>query len=127
MYDDGVNSLSPAEHEPRTCDQALTAVFSVLGKRWNGVLLGTLGDGPAGFVELRRAVGGISDSVLSERLAELTRSGLVQREVQEGPPLSTTYRLTEAGDDLVPALAALTDWARANLRSPQVAADAATG
>ena len=113
--------MSPTSttHEPRTCDKALTAVFAVLGKRWNGVLLGTLGEGPAGFVELRRAVGGISDSVLSERLAELMRSGLVQREVREGPPLSTTYRLTEAGEELVPALAALTTWARANLRSPQ--------
>ena len=110
---------SPAKHEPRTCDKALTAVFAVLGKRWNGVLLGTLADGPAGFVELRRAVGGISDSVLSDRLAELMRSGLVQREVQEGPPLSTTYRLTQAGDDLVPALDALTSWARANLRPPR--------
>lgn len=109
-------TTTTAQHEPRTCDTALAAAFAVLGKRWNGVLLGTLGDGPAGFVELRRAVGGISDSVLSERLAELMRSGLVQREVQVGPPLSTTYRLTEAGNELVPALVALTGWARANLR-----------
>ncbi len=114
-----MSPLSAAKHEPRTCDKALTAVFAVLGKRWNGVLLGTLGDGPAGFVELRRAVGGISDSVLSERLAELMRLRLVQREVQEGPPVSTTYRLTEAGDELVPALAGLTTWARANLRAPE--------
>lgn len=117
---------SPLKLEPRTCDKALTAAFAVLGRRWNGVLLGTLGDGPAGFVELRRAVGGISDSVLSERLAELMRLGLVRRQVQEGPPLSTTYRLTEVGDGLVPALTALTDWARANLRSTPAAADVAT-
>lgn len=45
--------------------------------------------------------------------------GLVQREVHEGPPLSTTYRLTGAGDDLVPALTALISWGRANLRQPQ--------
>ena len=117
---------SSTKREPRTCDKALTAAFAVLGRRWNGVLLGTLGDGPAGFVELRRAVGGISDSVLSDRLAELMHLGLVQREVREGPPLSTTYRLTEVGDTLVPALTALTEWARANLRSAPAAADAAT-
>ena len=111
---------------PRTCDKALTAAFAVLGRRWNGVLLGTLGDGPAGFVELRRAVGGISDSVLSERLTELLRLGLVQREVHEGPPLATTYRLTEAGESLVPALTAVTEWARVHLRSTTAAADAAT-
>jgi len=42
-----------------------------LGKRWNGVLLGTLTNGPSGFAELKRNVEGISDSVLSERLSEL--------------------------------------------------------
>ncbi len=117
---------SIAQREPRTCDKALTAAFAVLGRRWNGVLLGTLGDGPAGFVELRRAVGGISDSVLSERLTELMRLGLVHREVHDGPPLATTYQLTEVGHGLVPALTALTDWARDNLRSTPAAADAAT-
>ena len=30
-----------AEHEPRACDAALSRAFEFLGKRWNGVLLGT--------------------------------------------------------------------------------------
>jgi DNA-binding HxlR family transcriptional regulator len=53
----------PQEHEVRVCDAALARAFGFLGKRWNGVLLGTLIAGPAGFSELRRAVAGISDSV----------------------------------------------------------------
>ena len=40
------------DHEPRACDAALTRAFSFLGKRWNGVLLGALVQGPAGFAEL---------------------------------------------------------------------------
>ena len=102
-------------HEPRTCDAALSRAFSFLGKRWNGVLLGALVQGPAGFAELKRAVGGISDSVLSERLSELTGAGLVLRTVDEGPPVAVSYRATEAGEALIPALEALPAWAEANL------------
>jgi len=103
------------DHEPRTCDAALTRAFGFLGKRWNGVILGTLTLGPAGFSELKRAVAGISDSVLSERLTELCRAGLVLRSVDEGPPVAVDYRLTAAGQGLLPALLELTNWASDNL------------
>lgn len=101
--------------EPRVCDAALARAFGFLGKRWSGVLLGTLISGPAGFSELRRAVTGISDSVLSERLVELCKAGLVQRSVEEGPPIAVDYRLTAAGQALLPALRELTTWAADNL------------
>jgi DNA-binding HxlR family transcriptional regulator len=103
------------QHESKACDAALTRAFGFLGKRWNGVILGSLLNGPASFSELKRAVSGISDSVLSERLAELSRSGLVHRSVDEGPPVSVDYRLTQAGDALLPALRELTTWAEDNL------------
>ena len=105
-------SQAPA---PRACDASLRRAFTFLGKRWNGVLLGTLITGPAGFAELRRAVQGISDSVLSERLAELTKAGLVVRSVDDGPPVAVHYALTPAGAALLPALGELTTWAAENL------------
>ena len=108
---------SVEEHQPRTCDAALARAFGFLGKRWNGVLLGTLIEGPAGFAELKRAVAGISDSVLSERLTELCAADLVQRRVDAGPPVAVTYTVTEAGWALLPALEALASWARQNLPS----------
>jgi DNA-binding HxlR family transcriptional regulator len=101
--------------EDRACDAALARAFDFLGKRWNGVLLGTLVQGQAGFAELKRAVHGISDSVLSDRLAELAKAGLVRRMVEEGPPVAVTYQVTEAGHALLPALEALTRWAEVNL------------
>jgi DNA-binding HxlR family transcriptional regulator len=107
--------MSDTDHEPRACDAALARAFGFLGKRWNGVLLATLIRGPASFSELRRSVGGISDSVLSERLTELAGAGLVQRSVDEGPPLAVEYRLTKSGHALLPALNELTSWAQKNL------------
>jgi DNA-binding HxlR family transcriptional regulator len=99
----------------RTCDQALARAFSVLGKRWNGVLLGTLIDGPAGFAQLARSIEGISESVLSDRLSELAHAGLVARLVHAGPPVTVTYELTARGEALVPALRELGRWAADSL------------
>ena len=105
-------------HEPRACDAALSRAFEFLGKRWNGVLLGTLIQGPAGFAELKRALG-ISDSMLSDRLVELTRAGLVERTVDTGPPVAVSYALTDNGQAVLPALQALTTWAQENLTAEQ--------
>jgi DNA-binding HxlR family transcriptional regulator len=85
--------------------------FELLGRRWTGVILGTLSDRPASFRELARAVTGISDSMLSTRLAALAQAGLVSRAVDEGPPLAVAYQLTDAGCALLPALDQISRWA----------------
>jgi DNA-binding HxlR family transcriptional regulator len=96
-------------------DAALDRAFEFLGKRWNGVVLGVLRSGPAGFRELSRAIGGISDSVLSDRLADLARAGLVSRTVDDGPPVSVSYTLTDRGRALIPALEQIARWSEEHL------------
>jgi DNA-binding HxlR family transcriptional regulator len=103
---------------PEACesaDAALVRAFELLGKRWTGIVLGTLRGGPAGFRALARAVDGISDSMLSDRLGELVDAGLVSRTVRDGPPISVTYDLTAAGRALLPALEQITRWAEKHL------------
>lgn len=102
---------SPCEEMSKSCDGALAQAFSFLGKRWNGVILGTLSNGSSGFAELKRNVNGISDSVLSERLSELHQAGLITRSVVAGPPVSVTYELSATGTALIPAMQALSAWA----------------
>jgi DNA-binding HxlR family transcriptional regulator len=96
-------------------DAALTRAFAILGTRWTGLLLGQLGHGPAGFRELSRAVGKVSDSVLSERLTTLAEAGLVRRTVLEGPPVAVSYELTPAGCALIPVLGQISAWAEEHL------------
>ncbi|WP_395107706.1 winged helix-turn-helix transcriptional regulator [Actinomadura sp. SCN-SB] len=96
-------------------DAALARAFEFLGKRWNAVVLGSLREGPAGFRELSRAIGGISDSVLSDRLADLCRAGLIERTVAEGPPVGVSYALTDRGAALMPALEQISSWAEEHL------------
>ena len=99
-------------------DAALVRAFDLLGKRWTGVVLGTLSEGPMGFRALARATDGISDSMLSDRLSALAGAGLITRTVGEGPPLSVAYELTEHGRAVLPALRQLSRWAEEHLPSP---------
>jgi DNA-binding HxlR family transcriptional regulator len=100
-------------------DAALARGFALLGKRWNGLVLGSLRAGPAGYRQLSRAIGHVSDSVLSDRLAELTGAGLVVRHVEEGPPVTVTYELTASGRALIPALEQIAEWAQQHLSAGQ--------
>jgi DNA-binding HxlR family transcriptional regulator len=96
--------------------EALTAVFALLGKRWSGVIVGTLLSGPSRFSEISRQVHGVSERMLSERLNELTAAGLIERTVLAGPPVGVEYRLTARGEALRPALDELGRWATEHLR-----------
>lgn len=115
MYHEG---MTENEVETPVCDSAITLAFSVLGKRWNGMILSVLGSGENSFVGLRKAVSGISDTVLAERLLELAELGLIARAVADGPPVTVRYELTTAGAELVPTISQLGLWARRNLAAP---------
>jgi len=93
------------------CDERLSRAFALLGKRWSGVILGLLLQGPARFAVLARTIPGISERMLSDRLAELASAGLVVRTVLAGPPLGVVYELTESGRALGPGLLELGEWA----------------
>jgi DNA-binding HxlR family transcriptional regulator len=64
------------------------------------------------FGELGKAVPGLSDRLLSQRLRELEQQGLVRREVEAGTPVRVTYSLSEAGKDLGPSISELKAWGR---------------
>lgn len=96
-------------------DQGISLVFGLLGKRWSGPIISVLLQRPAHFAEIRRAIPGLSERMLSDRLSELGTAGLVVREVDEGPPLRVIYRLTEAGAAIEPALKELSNWAVAHM------------
>ena len=95
----------------RKCDERLSRVFALLGKRWSGVILGLLLQGPARFAVLARTIPGISERMLSDRLNELAQAGLIDRTVFDGPPLGVVYQLTESGRAMGPGLLKLGEWA----------------
>jgi DNA-binding HxlR family transcriptional regulator len=108
----------------RCCDDAgvaasLSHVYSchvelaleMLGGKWKPVILAHLKDGPLRYGELRARIrGGLSDKMLSQRLADLEEQGLVSRRKQGGRGARSIYRLTARAEALRPALQALHDW-----------------
>lgn len=107
-----VSSTQPANGTaPEVCPH-FHAAIELIGKRWTGAILCALTEGPLRFGELARAVPGLSDRLLSQRLRELEDEGLVERVVESATPVRVTYSLTEKGAGLGPAITELKSWAR---------------
>ena len=86
--------------------------IEVVGRRWTGAIIMLLVQrGCSRFNALLSGIPGISDRLLTERLRELEAEGIVERVVEPGRPVRVSYRLTEMGAALEPALIALGHWA----------------
>src|SRR4051812_3878176 len=84
--------------------RSLAEVFDLTGRRWTLRILWELRDRTLSFNDLRRAVGGMSQSVLVTRLTELFGAGL-------GADVPGGYQLTPDGAALTRELASLEGWA----------------
>ncbi|WP_216213809.1 winged helix-turn-helix transcriptional regulator [Amycolatopsis aidingensis] len=88
----------------------IESALGVLRKRWAAPVVLELLHGPRGFTELARSMPALSEKVLTDRLAELVRGGVVHRSRRPGWPPRVGYRLTERGRALAPVLHALWTW-----------------
>jgi DNA-binding HxlR family transcriptional regulator len=100
-------------HEPGDC-RAISEVLSRVGDKWTVLVVSALGDGPKRFNELRRALGSISQRMLTLTLRALERDGLVSRTVFATIPPRVDYELTRLGRSLLEPVNGLSTWARAN-------------
>jgi DNA-binding HxlR family transcriptional regulator len=94
-----------------TCCPRYEHAMQILGKRWTGLLLNALMEGPRRFCELTAVVERLSDRVLSDRLRELETEGIVSRVVYPQIPVRVEYQLTEKGHALKPVIDAIHAWA----------------
>jgi DNA-binding HxlR family transcriptional regulator len=93
MPDPASSSETPA----LVLSDPLAATFGVLGRRWSPHVLYLLGQRPARFTELQRAIAGISDNSLNGRLRDLIAEGLLLRRTFPGPPMTSSYETTPLG------------------------------
>ncbi|MEZ4552340.1 MAG: winged helix-turn-helix transcriptional regulator [Dehalococcoidia bacterium] len=91
----------------------------LVGRRWSGAILRAMLAGMWRFSELREAVPGMSDRLLSERLKEFEAEGLAERIVFPETPVRIEYRLTAKGQALRPVVEALATWAEMWLPAPE--------
>lgn len=83
----------------------------LLGRRWTGGIVRAMLVGKTRFSDIAASIPGLSDRLLSERLKELEAEGIVTRTVVPETPVRIEYRLTDKGEALAGAVAALSQWA----------------
>ena len=98
---------------PEDC-RAVSEVLARVGDKWTVLVVSTLGDGPKRFNEVRRALGSISQRMLTLTLRGLERDGLVTRTVFPTIPPRVQYELTKLGHSLLEPVSSLALWARQN-------------
>jgi DNA-binding HxlR family transcriptional regulator len=91
-------------------------MFADVSGQWGGIVLAALRERPYRFAELRRAVDGISEKMLSQTLRALERDGLVDRLARPVVPPHVEYRLTPAGIECAERVVALSEWVETHVR-----------
>src|ERR1043165_278160 len=107
-------SVIPANlHVAEEC-RAVSEVLSRVGDKWTILVVNELGNGPRRFNEIRRALGSISQRMLTLTLRNLERDGLVTRTVFPTIPPKVEYELTALGRSLLVPVSGIGLWARQN-------------
>lgn len=92
-------------------------VLSRIADKWTVLIVGRLAEGTQRFGELRRDITGVSPKVLTQKLRELQRDGLVTRRVYASVPPKVEYSLTTLGQTLVGLLNAIRVWAELHIET----------
>ncbi|WP_253896070.1 helix-turn-helix domain-containing protein [Solibacillus sp. R5-41] len=102
------------EREPsiESSCQMYRLAIEFIGKRWTGIIIYQLFEGPKRYHELLNAIDGISDRLLTERLKELEIEGLLRKNVIAEAPKKVEYELTPPGYEFIEVFKAIMAWAR---------------
>jgi DNA-binding HxlR family transcriptional regulator len=84
--------------------------LTVLGGKWKTIIVAYLSERPCHYSELQQLLPGLSDKVLTERLQDLQRSGLLTRDKPSKSSVRSPYKLTARGATLRPILTDLYLW-----------------
>lgn len=95
----------------------VSRVLARLGDKWTVLIVVLLRERAFRFNEIKRAVSGISQQMLTRTLRNLERDGLVSRTIYPTSPPQVEYALTELDRSLSMPVLALGEWAKANLHA----------
>jgi DNA-binding HxlR family transcriptional regulator len=116
-----VEQKEVGEDEEQKC-KIINNVWEVLGKKWALLILKNLHTKEAvRFTELKRLMPGISSTVLSNRLLEMEREGLISKKIFPEIPPKVEYRLTTRARELGAILKELGGWVQ-RWKSPRILA-----
>jgi DNA-binding HxlR family transcriptional regulator len=105
----------PAHHLEHTDCRKVSQILARVGDKWSVLVIMRIESGPRRFNEIKRAIGGISQRMLTLTLRGLERDGLVTRTIFPTIPPRVEYELTDLGRSLCKPVIALGTWAQTHL------------
>lgn len=91
------------------------ATSNTIAGKWKVLIVWHLSFGSLRFAEIRDLLPGISEKVLTSQLRQLERDGIIKRLSAHTVPPRVDYRLSEAGNDLIPVMEAMCSWGTKHL------------
>ncbi len=107
-----VKPIEPAAHNAQCLPRQALGLIS---DRWTMIVVKALSEDIHRYGALHRAIGGISQKMLTQTLRSLEHDGLVSRTVYPVVPPKVEYALTPLGETLIEPLAAIGDWAERHM------------
>ncbi len=90
----------------------IETTMKLVGCKWKILIVANLLDGTLRFNEIKKALKGVTQKVLTTKLRELEQNGILTREVYSKIPPKVGYTLTDVGYSLRPVIVALKDWGK---------------
>ena len=86
------------------------SAIDLLGKKWTGLIIRVLLDGPKRFKDIKAQIPDMSDRILTERMKELEQESIIVRNVFPEKPVRIEYVLSEKGLALQPVIESIQSW-----------------
>jgi DNA-binding HxlR family transcriptional regulator len=99
--------------ELRSCP--IEATFKIIGKKWTILIVREMLRGTKQFNRFLENIEGVTPKVLTERLRELQRLGIVKRRIVSEYPVRVEYEMTDLGKEFEPVLLAAASFSMRNL------------
>ncbi|AEF45467.1 transcriptional regulator, HxlR family [Serratia sp. AS12] len=117
--------MTEPSHDLQNADcQKISQVLARVGEKWSILIIMLLANGPRRFTEIKRAINGISQRMLTLCLKGLERDGLIKRTVIAVMPPHVEYELTPLGHSLTEPVIGLGMWASRHIADIDAAREA---
>ena len=114
----GSSKMKPNPYDPECSSRR---ALERIGDKWSLLIVNLLRERTMRFAELQRAIGGISQKMLTQTLRGLERDGLAERTAYPEVPPRVEYRLTELGRTLVGPSASVVRWTETHVQEIELA------
>ncbi|GAA2527329.1 winged helix-turn-helix transcriptional regulator [Winogradskya humida] len=101
-------------HPAPTDSSRIHAILGMVGDKWSLLVVCNLRHGPRRFTELKRAIDGVSQRMLTVTLRNLERQGILTRTIHQVMPPHVSYELTPMGATLCATALPMVEWAFEN-------------